>query len=89
MRTFAKRHKIKHYYEVGEMGISHALLPERGIVTAGDVIVGGDSHTCTYGGIGAFSTGVGSSDLAAAMVTGKLWFKVPESLKLNYYGTFS
>jgi 3-isopropylmalate/(R)-2-methylmalate dehydratase large subunit len=86
MRSFAKRHQISHYYEVGEMGISHALLPEQGIVTAGDVIVGGDSHTCTYGGIGAFSTGVGSSDLAAAMVSGKLWFKVPESLKLIYYG---
>ncbi len=86
MREFAKRHGISHYYEVGEMGISHALLPEKGIVLPGDVVVGGDSHTCTYGGIGAFATGVGSSDLAAAMLMGQLWFKVPESMKFLYYG---
>ena len=86
MKEFAKRHQISHYYEVGEMGIAHALLPEKGIVLPGDVVVGGDSHTCTYGGLGAFATGVGSSDLAAAMLTGELWFKVPESMKFVYYG---
>ena len=86
MKDFAKRYRISHYYEVGEMGIAHALLPEKGIVLPGDVVVGGDSHTCTYGGLGAFATGVGSSDLAAAMLTGGLWFKVPESMKFVYYG---
>ena len=86
MKEFAKRHQISHYYEVGEMGIAHALLPEKGIVLPGDVVVGGDSHTCTYGGLGAFATGVGSSDLAAAMLTGELWFKVPESMKFVYHG---
>ena len=86
MKEFAKRHQISHYYEVGEMGIAHALLPEKGIVLPGDVVVGGDSHTCTYGGLGAFATGVGSSDLAAAMLTGELWFKVPESMKFIYHG---
>jgi 3-isopropylmalate/(R)-2-methylmalate dehydratase large subunit len=88
MREFAKRHKIFHFYEAGEMGIEHALLPEKGIVLPGDLVVGGDSHTCTYGGIGAFSTGVGSTDLAAAMITGELWFKVPESIKIVYKGDF-
>ena len=68
------------------MGIAHAFLPEKGIVLPGDVVVGGDSHTCTYGGLGAFATGVGSSDLAAAMLTGELWFKVPESMKFVYHG---
>jgi len=86
MREFAKRHRITHYYEVGEMGIAHALLPEKGIVLPGDVVVGGDSHTCTYGALGAFATGVGSSDLAAAILTGELWFKVPESMKFVYHG---
>jgi len=86
MKEFARRHKISHYYEVGEMGIAHAFLPERGIVLPGDVVVGGDSHTCTYGALGAFATGVGSSDLAAAMLTGELWFKVPESMKFIYHG---
>lgn len=86
MREFAKRHRISHYYEVGEMGIEHALLPEKGIVLAGDVVVGGNSHTCTYGGMGTFATGVGSTDLAAAMLTGELWFKVPESMKFVYHG---
>lgn len=86
MREFAKQYKISHYYEVGEMGIAHAFLPERGLVLPGEVIVGGDSHTCTYGALGAFATGVGSSDLAAAILTGRLWFKVPESIKLVYYG---
>ena len=86
MKEFARRHRISHYYEVGEMGIAHALLPEKGIVLPGDVVVGGDSHTCTYGGLGAFATGVGSSDLAAAILTGELWFKVPESMKFVYHG---
>ncbi|MEW6375738.1 MAG: 3-isopropylmalate dehydratase large subunit [Thermodesulfobacteriota bacterium] len=86
MREFAKRHKIFHYYEVGEMGIEHALLPDKGIVLPGDLVVGGDSHTCTYGGIGAFATGIGSTDLAAALLTGELWFKVPESMKFIYRG---
>jgi 3-isopropylmalate/(R)-2-methylmalate dehydratase large subunit len=86
MKEFAKQQGISHYYEVGEMGIAHALLPEKGIVLPGDLVVGGDSHTCTYGALGAFATGVGSTDLAAAMLTGKLWFKVPESRKFIYYG---
>jgi len=86
IKEFAKRHQILHYYEVGEMGIEHALLPEQGIVLPGDVVIGGDSHTCTYGGVGAFATGVGSTDLAAAMLTGELWFKVPESIKFTYRG---
>jgi 3-isopropylmalate/(R)-2-methylmalate dehydratase large subunit len=86
MKEFARRHQISHYYEIGEMGIAHAFLPEKGLVLPGDVVVGGDSHTCTYGGLGAFATGVGSSDLAAAILTGELWFKVPESMKFVYYG---
>jgi len=86
MREFAQQHQIVHYFEVGEMGIEHALLPDHGIVLPGDVVIGGDSHTCTYGGVGAFSTGVGSTDLAAAMLTGELWFKVPESMKFIYRG---
>jgi len=86
MKEFARRHQISHYYEVGEMGIAHALLPEKGVVLPGDVVVGGDSHTCTYGGLGAFATGVGSSDLAAAILTGELWFKVPDSMKFVYHG---
>src|SRR4030042_5336929 len=86
MKEFAKQYQIVHYYEVGEMGIEHALLPDNGIVLPGDLVIGGDSHTCTYGGVGAFSTGVGSTDLAAAMITGELWFKVPESMKFVYKG---
>jgi 3-isopropylmalate/(R)-2-methylmalate dehydratase large subunit len=86
MREFARRQSISHYYEVGEMGIAHALLPEKGLVVPGDVIVGGDSHTCSYGALGAFATGVGSTDLAAAMLTGSLWFKVPQSRKFLYHG---
>ena len=86
MKEFAQQHQIVHYFEVGEMGIEHALLPDHGIVLPGDVVIGGDSHTCTYGGVGAFSTGVGSTDLAAAMLTGELWFKVPESMKFIYRG---
>src|SRR4030042_1275009 len=86
MRTFARQQGISHYYEVGEMGIAHALLPEKGLVLPGDVVVGGDSHTCTYGAVGAFATGIGSTDLAAAMLTGHLWFKVPASKKYIYHG---
>jgi 3-isopropylmalate/(R)-2-methylmalate dehydratase large subunit len=86
MREFAKQQGITHYYEVGEMGIAHALLPEKGLVLPGDVVVGGDSHTCSYGALGAVATGVGSTDLAAAMLTGSLWFKVPATRKFLYYG---
>jgi 3-isopropylmalate/(R)-2-methylmalate dehydratase large subunit len=86
MRNFAKEQKIVHYYEVGEMGIEHALLPEQGIVLPGDLVVGADSHTCTYGALGAFSTGVGSTDFAAAMITGEVWFRVPETIKIVYQG---
>ncbi|MCD7722605.1 MAG: 3-isopropylmalate dehydratase large subunit [Clostridiales bacterium] len=86
VRTFAQKHGILHYYDVGNMGIEHALLPEKGIVTAGDCIVGADSHTCTYGALGAFSTGVGSTDMAAGMATGKLWFKVPRAIKVVITG---
>ncbi|MFH1239204.1 MAG: 3-isopropylmalate dehydratase large subunit, partial [bacterium] len=86
MRNFARKQNIKHYYEIGCGGVEHALLPELGIVLPGEVIVGADSHTCTYGALGAFSTGVGSTDLAAAMATGECWFKVPESIKFIYKG---
>jgi 3-isopropylmalate/(R)-2-methylmalate dehydratase large subunit len=86
MRTFARKYHIKHFFELGEMGIEHALLPERGLVLPGDVVIGADSHTCTYGALGAFATGVGSTDIAAAMITGEVWFKVPESIKLIYHG---
>lgn len=86
VREFAMDHDITNYFEIGEMGIEHALLPEKGIVVAGDVIIGADSHTCTYGALGAFSTGVGSTDMAAGMVTGKAWFKVPAALKFVLKG---
>jgi 3-isopropylmalate/(R)-2-methylmalate dehydratase large subunit len=86
LKEFARRYNISNYFEVGEMGISHAFLPEKGIVVPGDVLVGGDSHSCTYGAVGAFATGIGASDLAAAILTGELWFKVPESIKLVYHG---
>ncbi len=85
-RGFAKQMNLKHFYDVGLMGIEHVLLPEQGIVTAGDVIIGADSHTCTYGALAAFSTGVGSTDFAAAMLTGLCWFKVPESMKFVLTG---
>ncbi len=85
-REFAKKYDITHFYDAGKMGIEHALLPEQGIVKAGDVIIGADSHTCTYGALGAFSTGVGSTDMAAGMATGKLWFKVPSAIKFNLTG---
>jgi 3-isopropylmalate/(R)-2-methylmalate dehydratase large subunit len=81
VREFARKNEITNYFEVGQMGIEHALLPERGLTVAGDVIIGADSHTCTYGAVGAFSTGVGSTDMAAGMATGKAWFKVPSAIK--------
>ena len=86
VREFACKHDITNYFEVGEMGIEHALLPEKGLTIAGDVIIGADSHTCTYGALGAFSTGVGSTDMAAGMATGKAWFKVPSAIKFNLVG---
>lgn len=86
MREFAREFAVRHFYEVGRMGIEHALLPELGLVLPGDVVIGADSHTCTYGALGAFATGVGSTDLAAAMITGKIWFKVPPSIKFSFHG---
>ena len=86
VREFACRHDITNYFDVGQMGIEHALLPEKGLTVAGDVIIGADSHTCTYGALGAFSTGVGSTDMAAGMATGKAWFKVPSAIKFNIVG---
>ena len=88
-RTFAKNFNIKNYYDVGEMGIEHALLPEKGLVGPGELIIGADSHTCTYGALGAFSTGVGSTDMAAGMATGEGWFKVPSAIKFNLTGKLS
>jgi len=85
-REFACSQCVSHFYDVGKMGIEHALLPEQGVVTAGDCIIGADSHTCTYGAIGAFSTGVGSTDMAAAMATGTAWFKVPSAIRFNLSG---
>jgi len=86
LQNFAKKHRIENYFEVGRMGVEHALLPEQGIVGPGQLIIGADSHTCTYGALGAFSTGVGSTDLAACFMTGCVWLKVPESIKFVYYG---
>jgi len=86
VRDFAHKYDITNYFEVGEMGIEHALLPEKGLTVAGDVIIGADSHTCTYGALGAFSTGVGSTDMAAGMATGKAWFKVPSAIKFVLKG---
>lgn len=86
VREFAKRNDITNYFEVGEMGIEHALLPEKGLTVAGDVIIGADSHTCTYGALGAFSTGVGSTDMAAGMATGLAWFKVPSAIRFRLVG---
>ena len=85
-RDFACKHEITNYFDVGQMGIEHALLPEKGLVVAGDLVIGADSHTCTYGALGAFSTGVGSTDMAAGMVTGKAWFKVPSAIKFELVG---
>ena len=86
LREFAKKHKIKNYFEVGRVGIEHVLLPEQGIVGPGDLVIGADSHTCTYGAMGIFSTGVGSTDLAACYATGKVWLKVPETIKFIFNG---
>ncbi|HLP40728.1 MAG TPA: 3-isopropylmalate dehydratase large subunit [Fibrobacteria bacterium] len=87
VREFAKAHNITHYYEGGDCGVEHALLPEIGLVGPGDVVVGADSHTCTYGGLGAFATGMGSTDIAAAMVLGETWFKVPPTIRVVLNGT--
>ncbi len=86
VREYARKHEITNFFDVGQMGIEHALLPERGLVVAGDVVIGADSHTCTYGALGAFSTGVGSTDMAAGCVTGKAWFKVPSAIRFNLTG---
>jgi 3-isopropylmalate/(R)-2-methylmalate dehydratase large subunit len=86
LREFAQKHQIKYYFEVGRVGIEHALLPEKGIVVPGDLVIGADSHTCTYGAMGIFSTGVGSTDLAACYATGKVWLKVPETIKFVFKG---
>ena len=86
VREFAKRNSITNYFEVGKMGIEHALLPESGLTLPGDLIIGADSHTCTYGALGAFSTGIGSTDMAAGMATGKAWFKVPSAIRFNIVG---
>ena len=89
MRQFARKNEITNYFEVGQMGVEHALLPEKGLVTAGDLVIGADSHTCTYGALGAFSTGVGSTDMACGMATGQAWFKVPSAIKFNLTGKFN
>jgi 3-isopropylmalate/(R)-2-methylmalate dehydratase large subunit len=89
LRDFSRDYELGLYFEVGRMGVEHALLPEQGIVLPGDLVIGADSHTCTYGALGAFSTGVGSTDVASAMATGECWFKVPESMKFIYYGKLS
>jgi 3-isopropylmalate/(R)-2-methylmalate dehydratase large subunit len=86
LKDFSREYHLGLYFEVGRMGIEHALLPEQGLVVPGDLVIGADSHTCTYGALGAFSTGVGSTDVASAMATGECWFKVPESMKFIYYG---
>lgn len=86
VRSFARKNEITNYFEVGEMGIEHALLPEKGLTVPGDVIIGADSHTCTYGAVGAFSTGIGSTDMAAGMATGKAWFKVPSAIRFVLTG---
>ena len=88
IREFARRHDIEHFFDVGQTGVEHALLPEKGLVTAGDLVIGADSHTCTYGALGAFSTGVGSTDMAAAMASGKVWLRVPEAIKVVLHGAF-
>ncbi|MFI3226474.1 MAG: aconitase/3-isopropylmalate dehydratase large subunit family protein, partial [Clostridia bacterium] len=86
-REFARKHDITHFYDVGEMGVEHALLPEKGLTAPGEAIIGADSHTCTYGALGAFSTGVGSTDLACGMATGEAWFKVPAAIKFELRGS--
>ncbi|RJQ49609.1 MAG: 3-isopropylmalate dehydratase large subunit [Desulfobacteraceae bacterium] len=89
VREFSREQKLSFFFDSGEMGIEHALLPEKGLVLPGELIIGADSHTCTYGALGAFSTGIGSTDLAAAMITGELWFKVPETIKFVYSGVLN
>jgi len=89
MREFSVHHQITHYYEVGQSGIEHVILPEKGLVMPGDLVIGADSHTCTYGALGAFSSGVGSTDLGVIMATGKTWLKVPSTIKLEYEGNLS
>ncbi len=89
VREFARRHRMKHFYDEGRGGIEHILLPQEGLVVPGDIVLGADSHSCTYGGLGCFATGVGSTDLAAAMITGETWFKVPESMKFHFSGTLA
>ena len=86
VREFARKHEIVNYFEVGQMGIEHVILPEKGLVAPGDLIIGADSHTCTYGAVGAFATGVGSTDMGAAMATGETWFKVPAAIKVELTG---
>ncbi len=89
LRDFAKEQDLTWFFDAGEMGVEHSLLPEKGLVLPGDLVIGADSHTCTYGGLGAFSTGIGSTDLAAAMITGQVWLKVPESIKFVYKGALN
>jgi 3-isopropylmalate/(R)-2-methylmalate dehydratase large subunit len=86
MRQFARQQGLRHHYDVGRMGIEHVLLPEQGLVVPGDVVVGADSHTCTYGALGAFATGMGSTDIAVAMATGRVWMRVPETIRIVYHG---
>ena len=88
IREFARKHDIENFFDVGQTGVEHALLPEKGLVTAGDLVIGADSHTCTYGALGALSTGVGSTDMAAAMASGKVWLRVPEAIKVVLHGAF-
>ena len=89
LRDFAAKHNIKHFYEMGQVGVEHALIPELGLALPGQLIIGADSHTCTYGALNAFSTGVGSTDMAVAMATGKAWFRVPEAIKIEISGKFN
>lgn len=89
VREFAARHSITHFYDGGRMGIEHALLPEQGLIAPGELIIGADSHTCTYGALGAFSTGIGSTDMAAGMVTGRCWLKIPEAIRVNFTGALT
>lgn len=86
MRDFARKHEIKNYFEVGQMGIEHALLPDKGLVAPGEIIIGADSHTCTYGALNALSTGMGQTDIGCAMASGTSWFKVPQAIKVNMTG---
>ncbi|MGE5850291.1 MAG: aconitase family protein, partial [Candidatus Methylomirabilota bacterium] len=89
MKRFAERHGIRHYFELGKSGICHTLIPDEGLVVPGDLVIGADSHTCTYGALGAFSTGVGSTDMAAAWALGETWFRVPETIRAIFRGRLS